>query len=126
VEIRKDDFIMLSIEMPIDDILPFHEVRHARKMRTLAERMSASGWQGRPLLAVETVQGIQALTGSHRLAAARKAGLSTVPVYVITVSERDAKFLLRGDDHKRLYLLELLGLKDAAQLMIEEISGEAI
>lgn len=41
----------------------------------LARSMEADGWQGYPLVVHEG----RALNGSHRLAAAQKAGLSNVP-----------------------------------------------
>jgi len=50
----------------------------------LKDDLHENGWLGRPLLAVVTrYGGLQALTGSHRIAAAREVGLETIPVLVI-------------------------------------------
>lgn len=45
--------------------------------------MRAAGWRGRPLVAVQVGRCVQAVTGSHRLYAARAAGLRAIPVEVI-------------------------------------------
>jgi hypothetical protein len=45
--------------------------------------MREHGWLGRPLLVAPVKRGHQALTGSHRLAAAKAAGLGTVPAVVL-------------------------------------------
>ena len=102
------------------------------------------GWSGRPLLVEEAnVPGppwYDSWTGSHRIAAAQKAGLVLVPCALITKEEassaskrggydvsgyrslRDAVQGLDGpyDSHK-LAALEKLGLREAADLMRAEI-----
>lgn len=60
---------------------PPHPVTDPDKVRALADDMAEWGWQGPPLL----VDGADALTGSHRLAAARAADVELVPV--VTVDE---------------------------------------
>lgn len=46
--------------------------------------MRKDGWLGRPLLVVEAGRGAyQALTGSHRLAAALAVGLPAIPVIIL-------------------------------------------
>lgn len=46
--------------------------------------MWRSGWLGRPLLVMPEEDGLhQALTGSHRYAAAKVVGLSTIPAIVL-------------------------------------------
>ena len=63
-------------------IEPPHEVRDQKKLEDLAEKMRTSGWQGRPILAIDLGQGPEALTGSHRIAAAKMAGID-VPVIMV-------------------------------------------
>src|SRR5688572_30545940 len=65
------------------EIVPLHEPRNAAAVEAMAQDMGENGWTGRPLLVVQSASGFQAWTGSHRIAAAREADLSTVPCYVI-------------------------------------------
>ena len=46
---------------------PYHETRERDKLNNLIASMSVNGWLGGPIV----VDGEQAITGSHRLAAAR-------------------------------------------------------
>lgn len=64
----------------ISKIVPFHEVRNQEKFEKLTADMEEHGWNGRPLLVIDCKGEYRALTGSHRLSAARKAGLEEVPV----------------------------------------------
>jgi len=48
-----------------------HPDPHEAKVAALAAAMEADGWTGAPVL----VQGVQAVTGTHRIAAARAAGI---------------------------------------------------
>ena len=61
-------------------IVPPHEVRDKGKLTALTEAMGREGWQGRPLLCYRVGDATAALTGSHRIAAARAADLVMVPV----------------------------------------------
>jgi ParB-like chromosome segregation protein Spo0J len=54
----------------VREIYPVHEVRDEVKYETIKASMKAHGWQGRPILVVDCGDYYQALTGSHRLAAA--------------------------------------------------------
>lgn len=63
---------------------PLHAVRDSIKLATLVESMYRRGWVGRPLLVAVYGDGYQAWTGSHRIAAARVAGIERVPVKVIS------------------------------------------
>lgn len=56
---------------------PRHEVYDPAKRDRLADALAARGWQGAPIVA--DVQTAQAITGSHRIAAARQAGVKEVP-----------------------------------------------
>lgn len=60
---------------------PMHEAIDADKLMELIAAMEMHGWVGAPVVC----HGEQALTGSHRMAAAREAG--HVPVPRVDVSE---------------------------------------
>lgn len=49
-----------------------HEAPEADKIAELVESMRTNGWQGAPIL----TNGVLALTGTHRIAAAREAGIT--------------------------------------------------
>src|SRR6266550_2327590 len=50
-----------------------------RWRNSLALDMRKHGWRGRPLLVIQRQEAYFAWTGSHRIAAAMKAGLEAVP-----------------------------------------------
>lgn len=67
-------------------VRPIHAPRDPEYVDTIVRSMSENGWLGRPLLVVPAVSGIykyQALTGSHRLAAAKRVMLKTIPTLVV-------------------------------------------
>jgi ParB-like chromosome segregation protein Spo0J len=106
------------------ELEPLHEPNNERFLQTLIEDMQSNGWTDRPLLVIATENGFVAWTGSHRIAAAREAGLSTVPCYVLDESalrpfEVDAK---NGHamDHERLDIMQKLGDPDAISLMQQD------
>lgn len=69
--------------LPVSEIDPPHEVRFPGRLRGIVAAMQRTGWRGRPLLVAPTRGGrFQALTGSHRYAAAKKLKLC-VPVLVL-------------------------------------------
>jgi hypothetical protein len=122
------------------DVRTMHEATDPRKLARLVKSMSKSGWTGRPVLAMPLADGIQALTGSHRLAAAREAQLDTVPVYVLDTSAHvtggDGRCVLceetcavellgdmYGDDYDRMGLIMQIGDEDAIRLMDTEIKS---
>jgi hypothetical protein len=75
-----DDVVCL----PPGVIRPIHEPRDPELFAGILSSMREQGWLGRPLLVVPGTAGVyQALTGSHRLAAALEAGLGTVPAIVL-------------------------------------------
>lgn len=81
-------------------IAPPHRVTDRPKFEALVAAMSASGWEGRPVLAWRCGDDgeVAALTGSHRIAAAREAGLDEIPVLVIE-AEDDAVVSALEDCH---------------------------
>jgi hypothetical protein len=94
------------------------------KVDLLVHRMKENGWQGDPILAYDAGDRIQALTGSHRIVAAREAGID-VPVNMIDTSnfsEDDASvFEVGRDDQETLNSFTELhdrGLVTSEQLQI--------
>jgi hypothetical protein len=63
-------------------IEPVNEVQDKEKLKQLVSSMKKEGWKGRPIAVLSYGDQYQALTGSHRIFAARKAGIK-VPVVVI-------------------------------------------
>jgi ParB-like chromosome segregation protein Spo0J len=62
-----------------------HFRRNESNRQTIADSMRRDGWSGRPLLTHEHGPSLyQAWTGMHRLLAAEDAGLSEVPIVVMT------------------------------------------
>ena len=62
---------------------PPHRICRDEQFRRLCASMTRHGWRGRPLLALPTT-GRRAITGSHRIAAARRVQLERIPVFVLT------------------------------------------
>jgi len=124
-------------ELLIDDIRPLHEVRNKTKLKALTEKIAEHGWQGGPILVEEVLdRGYRAWTGTHRLAAAKAAGLDTVPVVLVDVEKVWEELRMREldfgkikdglvdatyDDEDRYKLLEAAGDDRAAALMHNEV-----
>jgi hypothetical protein len=112
--------------IPSRTIQPVHEVRDAMKLAIIAESMEHDGWQGRPLLIVDTGDRYQGLTGSHRVAAAQRLDMD-VPAVIIELDDwteevaEDFEFV-RGDYDREAVLREH-GLVEAANLMAQEIKA---
>lgn len=132
----------MTTMMNLDDtchLIPLHEVHDDAKVDMLVGSILTNGWQGRPLLAIEYGDGLQALTGTHRLAAlveirrmrdrneltdeqdALAAGIR-VPVLVVERQDDDELINARGNED-RLAACERRGLDDAAQIMRAEIEA---
>lgn len=108
---------------------PPHGVRDTDKRNMLVRAMQEAGWQGRPLLVIANEDGYVAFTGSHRIAAAQRAGLRTVPAFVVDGSrwsvERWEEVEALRDDDDRMAYLKAKRLSRAAKLMAEEIAANA-
>lgn len=113
-------------------IQPPHEVRDIKKLQKLTESMQKNGWQGRPILAYDVGRGAEALTGSHRIAAAKAAGIKEIPVMYVDAdvanyldkngkSIEDASFLSEKQLQK---WLSNFGDKNAANLLKFERSEQ--
>jgi len=70
-------------------IYPPHDVDRPKQYEQIKRSMERHGWRGRAVLAVTYGDGYMALTGSHRIAAAREAGLATIPALVLDVQLTD-------------------------------------
>lgn len=65
------------------ECLPPHRITHPEKLDELRESMSEHGWLGGPLAGYRLRNGaIQLISGSHRVIAARLAGLKRIPAKV--------------------------------------------
>ena len=121
-----------EVQVNPHEVEPPHEVKNQDKYARLVEDMRAGGWQGRPILAYMSGGSMQALTGSHRIAAAREAGLAVVPVVLIEDSDfPDAAAFTRldeaEDNYDRLRALEKAlkvnpALQEAYDLMLREVA----
>jgi hypothetical protein len=86
--------------------------------------MKDNGWRGRPLLVIERKSDYLAWTGSHRLAAAKLAGLDSVPCYVLSETELTSRGfdaeLGHVEDRERLEILRKVGDETALHIMWQE------
>ena len=80
-----DTWLFSRLEF-IDNLHPPHDVDDTQKVQTLRYSLQTDGWIGPPLLII----GTQALTGTHRLAAAKSAGIRLVPVIELSSLAGDA------------------------------------
>lgn len=103
---------------PVNEVIP-------EKVDALAKNMMENGWDGGPLIAV----GGQALTGSHRLAAAEKAGIDSVPVISVDEGRFNAAALKSGlvdgkgnvrirDDDDTLIVLKKMGYDEYSDVIM--------
>lgn len=113
------------------EMVPPHSARDEAKLAAIAADLDANGWTGRPLLGVRESETVMLLTGSHRYAAARDAGLDEIPVYVLDAADlgwtiagediRDERGDRLTDDDTVLDALRRNGDKIALALMVEEV-----
>ncbi|MDD4181321.1 MAG: ParB N-terminal domain-containing protein [Victivallaceae bacterium] len=97
-------------------IQPLHDAYETGKLNQLADDMRQRGWVGRPILAIDCGDYLQAITGSHRIAAAE---LARIEVEVCEMSQptfdgEDYEtsslydILINGDDDDRLVAMVAL------------------
>jgi len=65
------------------NVKPPHIPSNQIKLNKLISKMTSEGWKGRPILALKYSDTVRALTGSHRIEAARASGLKTIPVLTL-------------------------------------------
>lgn len=113
----------------MQEIWPLHEIKDWAKVDSIAASMDAEGWTSYPVLVVDCGEGVgQALTGTHRLAAAHRCGIDP-DIYTIgpaTDSPLWADLLDACRDEDRLAALESMhaaGLVDyaAVEIMRQEV-----
>ena len=105
-----------------EDVEPLHSPNVPALYRDLVRSMKKDGWNGRPLLVIECANGsFVAWTGSHRIAAAREAGLDSIPCYIIPelLIETDSIGARTGHvmDYERVRAINATGDETAIQLM---------
>ena len=108
-----------------NEIEPLHSPNVMALYRDLVRSMKKDGWKGRPLLVIECANGsFVAWTGSHRIAAAREAGLDSIPCYIIPelLIESDSIDARTGHvmDYDRIKAINASGDETAIQLMAHE------
>ena len=77
-----------QIQIALEQIEAFHPPRDMQQIDNLTADLRLHGWKGRPLLVYSTPTGYQAISGSHRIAAARRAELQSIPCVVIPEATR--------------------------------------
>jgi hypothetical protein len=125
-----------------DDLLsakriePINGVRKPELFQSLVNDFSDGGWKGRPIVVVDGGDhDYRALTGSHRILAARAAGIEVpsviVPEKKLDINLGDSGYTLRGllvgDDDMRATAFEQAAKKDqslnkAARLLRAEVN----
>jgi hypothetical protein len=107
-----------------EEITPLHEARSHQHLGELTDDMESNGWTGRPLLVIERENDYLAWTGSHRIAAAKKAGIKQIPCYALSESELVAHGFdaVWGhvEDYERLEILREVGDEAAVAIMWQE------
>lgn len=71
-----------SVLMNPKNLTPLNKIEDANKYKSILNSMQEFGYQGRPILAYMDNGQAKALTGSHRLYAARNAGIDVPVVFV--------------------------------------------
>ena len=130
---------MKTEHIRLSKIEPLHSAGDRALVRQLAQSMQQEGWRGNPLLVIDLGYGYQALTGSHRLEAAREAGLDEVPAVVIDDPGHRVKgdgcetcgndcriirLIEARDDYERADIVTEIYGEDYATLLLAEIDGE--
>ena len=110
-------------------IVPVNQVTDPEKLAYLVKEFEENDWQGRPILVVDLGNEYQALTGSHRLAAAMKVRMD-VPIHILESSSDTViqEILDARDDDERLRILrensEQVDAESIRLLEAEEASNQ--
>ena len=91
------------------DIIPVNEITDNNKYKALVRSMKEENWKGREILAIQDGENYQALTGSHRIHAAREAGVEVKTNVIDTskMTKNDIDRLINAkEDGDRLDILE--------------------
>lgn len=106
-------------------VLPVNPIRDQEKFQALAYDFETTGYNGRPIVAVDIGDGqYQALTGSHRVYAARTAEIQ-LPTKVIDYNDGVQELLDAKDDEQRARIAQkLLKAGDIDEEAYRLLSGE--
>ena len=138
---------MTACQLDPEELRPANDVFDQAYQQELVLSMRRVGWEGRDLLVEQVLRfsfpEYYAWTGSHRIAAAREAGLETVPCRMLSAAEADEAFVRAGYvkhphhnwwsaitrahgryDRDRLQGLVAAGLTEAADMLRKEIAEE--
>lgn len=100
---------MTSENVSPDDLIPIHSAWDEDRTNRIVASMNQNGWQGRPVLALSVNGRNLAMTGSHRIEAARRSGID-VPVHWVDTSKTSdsllAQYLRACGDTESAFLLE--------------------
>lgn len=106
------------------EIRPLNDITDRGKHDYIAKDFAENGWNGRPIVVIDMGNEYAAVTGSHRIFAAQKAGIDTQAV-VIDANDDVLRLLnVNGDEDRAAVAKELAddGLlpRDIADLIIRE------
>ena len=106
-KVQSVDDIMGEKISPVN-ILPVNQITDYDKFAALAYDFSHSGYSGRPIVAGELGDGTyQALTGSHRIFAAREANID-IPTVTLKYNDDTRELFEAIDDESRVEIVEIL------------------
>jgi len=100
-------------------IEPLHGIMDCEKFHALVASMETEGWVGRPILAIGTEECAQAITGTHRLYAAREAEIDVPVVLIETDIDWTEEYCISTEVDRR-ELVEALGTQEAIELLLAE------
>jgi len=78
-----------SKPVPVDSLFGYEpsskmaDIHHKNSVLDLALKMKTGSWGGKPIVVRKDPKGYQVLDGHHRMHAARKAGLETLPAVIV-------------------------------------------
>ena len=78
-----------SKPVPVDSLFGYEpeskmaDIHHKNSMLKMALKMKTGTWGGKPIIVRKDPKGYQVLDGHHRMHAARKAGLKTLPAVIV-------------------------------------------
>lgn len=97
-------------ELDPNKLIPLHKAWDESRINDLVASMQEKGWTERPVLVLNTDNRNYALTGTHRIEAARRTGI-TVPVHYVdtakTTNSLLARMLREAGDHEAAFLVEV-------------------
>ena len=117
-------------DVDVERVEPPHHVISQNKLHRLVVEMVENGWVGRPVLVTPGASNLWAQTGSHRIAAAREAGLESIPALMVDLEDVWEELetdvygcpVLGMDDEDRAAKLAAIGASDASELMWQEVA----